>query len=522
MGTYESPALKKRVLGMTKRSIPPLLSMVGGKSTRVAPTEDQPPLSSSEEDSDDGLSTVGDIKHSKFASKAISDLAPRSSGGSSVWQTRSFRSLQRTDSRSTTKRSSAQDDISAGSESERPNSKNIRLSSSAQEEIFGGLPRRNAKFSQGGYTRKRQGQVKPATYGTSGRQQAGQKPFRAAQPIAKSPSPSRSEPSFSQHKIVIRPSPSPMKGFKAPGALQLSSPPARKPEKRLVGDSKKAKGGRRKKRDLSTENEASQQPSFVLPGGTWLDLQGGGALGGLNSGSYQQHATQVIDLVTSPLNPELTEKGILCCPLCGETVQDELTDALKKATRMTIREQAQFCHRHRRKSALDEWLARGFPDIDWLGLDDRIAKHHAALREVLNGAESHYRAAYAKKVGSGKSRTLLKEENSLLPGYYGNRGLRAMSESIVEHFSSDLRTRAVKDRLVSARGHTAFVQGVLVPELAMRLIMEDLHLTPSEARVVLQNSIRIGELVNDDAGDAGLWDGDDESVSDLSDIGSDS
>jgi len=47
----------------------------------------------------------------------------------------------------------------------------------------------------------------------------------------------------------------------------------------------------------------------------------------------------------------------------------------------------------------------------------------------------------------------------------------------------------VQDKLVSARGHTTYVQAVLVPELAVQLIMEDMSVNQEEARAVLMDSV---------------------------------
>src|SRR5262249_2532417 len=96
---------------------------------------------------------------------------------------------------------------------------------------------------------------------------------------------------------------------------------------------------------------------------------------------------------------------------------------------------------------------------------------------------------------------LFKSEDNLTPGYYGPRGLRTMSEGIIRRFSTILRRRAVEDRLVSARGYMGYVQAVLVPELTVRLIMEDMKIGSEDARRVLGESVGLGELLSEDVGD---------------------
>ena len=76
-----------------------------------------------------------------------------------------------------------------------------------------------------------------------------------------------------------------------------------------------------------------------------------------------------------------------------------------------------------------------------------------------------------------------------------------MSENIIKKFSSHLRDIAVKDRLVAARGVAGYVQSVLVPELAVRLISEDMKCGVQEARQIMKDSAGLGDLLNEEVGD---------------------
>ncbi|KAK1600692.1 RTC4-like domain-containing protein [Colletotrichum navitas] len=189
------------------------------------------------------------------------------------------------------------------------------------------------------------------------------------------------------------------------------------------------------------------------------------------------------------------------CPMCSEIVEKALLEGFSGGARLHIRRQIQFCRLHKKKSAEDAWDARGYPKIDWGILDSRLATHYDFLRSIINGGSSHYASLLVDKVKEGKDRTLLKAGDSLTPGYYGPRGLRAMSESIIGNFSSVLRERAVEDRVISSRGYSSYVEAVLVPELAVQLICEDMEVKIDEARTILEESKWIGDLLHDDAGD---------------------
>jgi hypothetical protein len=186
------------------------------------------------------------------------------------------------------------------------------------------------------------------------------------------------------------------------------------------------------------------------------------------------------------------------CPMCKRPVDPE---ELRKCGEMNIRQQERFCRDHQKKDAEGEWSSKGYPEIDWDILDSRISQHYAFIRSLVNGADSHYRSILDETVKAGRDRTLLKSATTLTPGYYGTRGLRAISENIMHEFTPLLKKRVVRDRLMAARGVTGFVQSVLVPEVTVLLIMEDMSIMIDEARRVLKESVGIGELIHEEIRD---------------------
>lgn len=64
-------------------------------------------------------------------------------------------------------------------------------------------------------------------------------------------------------------------------------------------------------------------------------------------------------------------------------------------------------------------------------------------------------------------------------------------------FGSELRRRAIRDRLMRTTGVADFVVTVLVPELAVMLIKEDMRTGDEEARRILQESRPLGEVLCD-------------------------
>lgn len=244
-----------------------------------------------------------------------------------------------------------------------------------------------------------------------------------------------------------------------------------------------------KSRQLSVDEDISQRPEFKMPEG-YNDFASATELAGIDMPLYLDTKTDK----NANLGPDQAP-----CPMCDEPVDKKWLSEYSKGQRMSIARQAKFCHQHKKRSARELWEARGYPTVDWERLESRIRAHRAYLESLINGAESHFGERLREKIRTGKNRTLFTTDDYPVPGYYGLRGMSAMTESIVDAFSSLLRERAPRDRLISARGHTGYVQSVLVPELGVRLIKEDMGIADDgEAREVMRESRALGIILNDE------------------------
>lgn len=189
------------------------------------------------------------------------------------------------------------------------------------------------------------------------------------------------------------------------------------------------------------------------------------------------------------------------CPFCYQTVDAQFLGTFARGKPLSMRQQMRFCDSHKKDTARKAWKERGYPSIDWKQLDSRLERHQRPIRRILDGGPSYFKSILAEKQAAGKERTLKKTDRSLAPGYYGNRGLRLMSEHIIRHFNETLREKAVDDAVISGRGTTFFVSTVLVPEMATRLIMEDMSVGIEQARLILAESVDVGDLLHEDVGD---------------------
>ncbi|EGR47647.1 uncharacterized protein TRIREDRAFT_22589 [Trichoderma reesei QM6a] len=184
------------------------------------------------------------------------------------------------------------------------------------------------------------------------------------------------------------------------------------------------------------------------------------------------------------------------CPWCGAAVDSKQLADFSKGKRLNVERQQRFCTSHKQKSAMATWESKAYPQVEWgPELEARFAKHRDHLLAIINGGASHYRAALADKIELGQERTAKKQGN-MIPGYYGPRGFNAMTDYLVREFSDMLMKKAARDKVIAGRGVPMFIESVLVAELGVRLIMEDMRVSPEKARRILEETKDLGGLVH--------------------------
>lgn len=69
-------------------------------------------------------------------------------------------------------------------------------------------------------------------------------------------------------------------------------------------------------------------------------------------------------------------------------------------------------------------------------------------------------------------------------------------QAIVDRFSLRMRRLAATDEIVKKAGVAGYAQSVLVPELAVRLVKEDMGVDDEGARQILRDSIDLGQRLH--------------------------
>ncbi|KAJ4421228.1 hypothetical protein N0V82_003860 [Gnomoniopsis sp. IMI 355080] len=244
--------------------------------------------------------------------------------------------------------------------------------------------------------------------------------------------------------------------------------------------------GKKKASECSPE-PMSQRPQFKMPD------------------AYNNYApsAQLVDLDVQGGDKSVEKErhldpGMALCPMCDEQVDEKLLQEFSNGERMKLVRQVKFCRMHKKVSAQKTWDEKGYPVINWASLHARIEGHFDFLKSIIMGTRSYHGDLLRENIRTGQARTLLTTKDYLTPGYYGLRGMSVMTEAVTDVFSNLLRKRAPLDTRISGRGYTGFVQSVLVPELAVKLIQEDLSLGEDHARKVMTESRAVGEILNDE------------------------
>lgn len=234
-----------------------------------------------------------------------------------------------------------------------------------------------------------------------------------------------------------------------------------------------------------------------------------------------------MEIPSSQIRPE-DSLGLLStvdpdkCAICNATLPSNFitsyrtTNDLAPDTVFDVNIWDNICQSHRRISHLKTWRVRGYPkDIAWAQLGARALRHEPVLVRIIEGTvPAPWRDAFEKQTRKirGFAAQLLKNTTGKrlqLPGYYGPRGSAILLHTFTRHFGNLVRQAEKTDNIIALGGASAFIQAVLVPEAAVRLIAEDMGTDEDEARLILDDSMELGVFFNSEEHDDDLYGADD-------------
>lgn len=204
------------------------------------------------------------------------------------------------------------------------------------------------------------------------------------------------------------------------------------------------------------------------------------------------------------------------CKVCHEPLAEGYLESqfgLTMSDEIRLDMWSKICDDHTRRRLENEWEEKGYPDIIWGQLSKRAEKKTAVLKRIVNKRiDSPYRSLFEKqqKAVAGNAFKYLQQDQKLpFPGYYGPRGGDILLQTLTTRLGSYVGTAADSDPLIARGGVSAFIQHVLVPEVAIRLIADDMKVNEETAHKILEDSREIGEKLNSDEERGDLYHDDD-------------
>lgn len=195
------------------------------------------------------------------------------------------------------------------------------------------------------------------------------------------------------------------------------------------------------------------------------------------------------------------------CPVCSTSLSEDAKKLLASfGSTLDTRQRIDFCKGHKKLDAIKAAANSKYPaaDINWQNIRDRASAYMAALEAIVKGErQTRFRGSAsddAKKTKGNVKAVFQSNFQGYTPGYYGPKGAFIFGEMILSKLGGVLSQYGSRDELIAKSGAAAFTQTVLVPELAVRLIMEDMNVDEDEAAGIMLETVGIGELLNDDQG----------------------
>jgi len=217
------------------------------------------------------------------------------------------------------------------------------------------------------------------------------------------------------------------------------------------------------------------------------------------------------------LSGSKSSNNVRKCKFCHKTLPDSFTESPPTARRGRIA----YCQRHENATTLEDGKAKGYPTfIDFIGLKERIVRLLPFIKkDVVNrSSESEFMKTLrkkTKKTNAANPMTMIELFDECQPGYYGPRGSEVISDLVLSRLGEYIRrNERVYEDLKFCGGVTGFISSVVVPEVGVRLVMEDRNVPKEEARTIMKDSVAYGGVVN---ASVEMSDEDEENESELSD-----
>jgi hypothetical protein len=186
------------------------------------------------------------------------------------------------------------------------------------------------------------------------------------------------------------------------------------------------------------------------------------------------------------------------CPFCRRKLPDSFTETPPTSSRA----QFGYCQRHENSSIIATGKLKGYPSsFDFTLVKSRVVDMLPEIRKIIDSlSESEFmtnlRSKTSRRTAAAPMSMINFFEDSQ-PGYYGSRGSEVISQTLMRNYGDYLR--GSNERFEDVKycgGITGFISSVLVPEVGVRLIMEDMDVTRHRAKQIMKESVSYGTAIH--------------------------
>jgi hypothetical protein len=208
--------------------------------------------------------------------------------------------------------------------------------------------------------------------------------------------------------------------------------------------------------------------------------------------------SKIHDEITEMLG-KFSSPSIPTCKFCRKPLPANFTETPPTATRGRIA----YCQRHENATILEQGREKGYPtSVDLVALNSRVVKLLGFIKDDVINASSDSEfmrnlRKNTKRRNAANPMTMIDLFDDSQPGYYGPRGSEIISNLVMLKLGDYIRKNDnVYDDLKFCGGVSGFISAVVVPEVGIRLIMEDMEIGKEEARTIMRDSVAYGGIIN--------------------------
>lgn len=190
--------------------------------------------------------------------------------------------------------------------------------------------------------------------------------------------------------------------------------------------------------------------------------------------------------------------SIKTCKFCRQP----LPSGFKEPPPTAARGRIAYCQRHENATILEKGRTKGYPcSTDFTALRKRLITMLPFIKKIINNPSKSEFMMRLRKGAKGRNAaqpmTMIDLFDECQPGYYGPRGSELISDVVLKELGDYIReNNNLYEDLKFCGGVTGYIQSVVVPEVGLRLIMEDMEISKDEARTRMKESVAYGGIIN--------------------------